>query len=62
MRISTLPTRAEMSWLFSSPGSVLAMAIWLRIDGYSLTTRNWLMSPPNSVRRLAAHGDMIELR
>lgn len=23
-----------MSWLFSSPGSVLATAIWLRIDGY----------------------------
>ena len=26
--MSTLPTRAETSWLFSSPGSVLAIAIW----------------------------------
>ncbi|MNP81032.1 hypothetical protein D3C76_1792890 [compost metagenome] len=62
MRISTLPTRAEMSWLFSSPGSVLAMAIWLRIDGYSLTTLNLLMSPPNSCRRLVAQGDMMVFR
>jgi hypothetical protein len=33
LRISTLPTSEEMSWLFSSPGSVLAMAIWRNRDG-----------------------------
>ena len=34
--MSTLPTSDEMSWLFSSPGSVLAIAIWRRRDGLHL--------------------------
>ena len=33
LRISTLPTSEEMSWLFSSPGSVFAIAIWRRREG-----------------------------
>jgi hypothetical protein len=56
--MSTLPTSDEMSWLFSSPGSVFAIAIWRNRDGWILATRNCEMSPPNSLRRLAAHGDM----
>ena len=34
--MSTLPTSEEMSWLFSSPGSVLAMAIWRSREGWIL--------------------------
>ena len=47
-----------MSWLFSSPGSVLATQIWRSFDGYSLTTVNLEMSPPNSSSRFTAHGEM----
>ena len=45
-----------MSWLLSSPGSVLAMAICLRRDGYSLTTRKRAMSPSHSSSRFSAQG------
>jgi hypothetical protein len=50
--MSTLPTSEEMSWLFSSPGSVLAIAICRSRDGWILATRNCEMSPPNSSSRL----------
>ena len=60
--MSTLPTRDEMSWLFSSPGSVLAMATWRNTEGLRRTTRNCEMSPSNSFRRLTAHGDMMPVR
>ena len=60
--MSTLPTSAEMSWLFSSPGSVLATQIWRSFEGYSLTTENLEMSPPNSSSRFTAHGDMLPMQ
>ena len=56
--MSILPTSAEMSWLFSSPGSVLATQICRSFDGYSFTTENLEMSPPNSSSRFTAHGEM----
>ena len=62
LRMSTLPTKVEMSWLFSSPGSALAMATCRRIDGCNRTTRNFDMSPPYSASRLTAHGDIIPER
>lgn len=52
--MSTLPTSEEISWLFSSPGSVLAIAIWRSRDGWSLATRNCEMSPPNDSKSLIA--------
>ncbi len=60
--MSTLPTSEEMSWLFSSPGSVLAIATCLSTEGWMRTTRNCEMSPPNSFSRLIAHGDMMPVR
>ena len=60
--MSTLPTSDEMSWLFSSPGSVLVIATWRSTDGWMRTTRNCERSPPNSCRRLIAHGDMMPVR
>ncbi len=50
--MSTLPTSDEMSWLFSSPGSVLAIAIWRSRDGWIFATRKREMSPPNVSKRL----------
>ena len=47
-----------MSWLFSSPGSVLAMPTWRSFDGTRRTTVNREMSPSNSSRRLTAQGDI----
>ena len=60
--MSILPTSELMSWLFSSPGSVLVIAIWRSTDGITRTTWNWRMSPSNSDRRLMAHGDMMPVR
>ncbi|MNN36368.1 hypothetical protein D3C81_1502630 [compost metagenome] len=60
--MSTLPTSEEISWLFSSPGSVLEIAICDSTDGLSLTTRNLVMSPLNSCRRLTAHGEGMVFR
>ena len=37
--MSTLPTSDEMSWLLSSPGSVLVIATWRSTDGWMRTTR-----------------------
>ena len=54
LRMSTLPTSEETSWLFSSPGSVLAMPIWRSREGFTLATRNLVMSPPNSSSRFSA--------
>jgi hypothetical protein len=59
LRMSIFPTSEEMSWLFSSPGSVLVMAIWRSTEGLTRTTRNFDRSPPYSCRRLIAHGDMM---
>ena len=59
--MSTLPTSEEMSWLFSSPGSVFAIAIWRSRDGLSFATLKREMSPPNSSRRLM-HQGLIETR
>ena len=39
-RMSVLPTRALMSWLFSSPGSVFTTAICFNLLGCSFTTLN----------------------
>ncbi|MCY1339972.1 hypothetical protein D9M69_258760 [compost metagenome] len=60
--MSTLPTSDEMSWLFSSPGSVFEIAICDSTDGRSFTTLNLVMSPLNSCRRLTAHGEAIVFR
>ena len=57
-----MPTREEMSWLLSSPGSVLATQIWLSLDGISRTTVNFEMSPSNSATRFTAHGDIRPVR
>ncbi len=47
-----------MSWLLSSPGSVLAMQTWLSFEGVSRTTVKREMSPSNSCTRLTAQGDI----
>lgn len=45
-----------------STSTVLATAVWRSTEGLSLTTRKRVMSPPNSCRRLTAHGLMMVLR
>ena len=46
-----------MSWLLSSPGSVFMIPICFSLDGYILTTVNFVISPSNSSSRFTAHGD-----
>ena len=60
--MSTLPTSEEMSWLFSSPGSVLATAIWRSREGRTLATLNLEMSPPNSSSRFRHQGLISPVR
>ena len=60
--MSTLPTSEEMSWLFSSPGSVLAMPTCLSTEGWMRTTLNLSMSPPYSSRRFTAQGEARPVR
>ena len=57
-----MPTSEEMSWLLSSPGSVLATQIWFSLDGISRTTVNFEISPSNSATRLTAQGDISPVR
>ena len=60
--MSTLPTRLDMSWLFSSPGSVLEMQTCFSREGCMRTTVNLVMSPPNSSSRLTAQGEIVPVR
>ena len=60
--MSTLPTSAEMSWLFSSPGSVFETPICFSTLGRRLTILKRLMSPPYSSSRFTAHGLRMRFR
>jgi hypothetical protein len=49
-----------MSWLFSSPGSVFEMAIWLRRDGWRLTIKNLLLLFETLSRVLEERDDLLD--
>ncbi len=57
MRMSVLPTSEEMSWLFSSPGSVFASAICSSREGRTRATEKRDRSPSNSLSRFMAQGE-----